>query len=78
MSSAPAPLRSPCPEASNLCSKWEDNLDQHLDIISKIQNFRENVLLCEFVDSNSFNYLPKEDRPNKKAVQIPQHVAKYT
>ena len=48
-----------------LIPKWEDDLTQHLDIIKKIQGFREEVILCEFIDSNSFDYLPVEERPNQ-------------
>lgn len=48
-----------------LIPKWEEDLSQHLDIIEKIQAFREDVILCEFIDSNSFDYLPQEDRPNQ-------------
>jgi glycolate oxidase len=48
-----------------LVPPWEENLIQHLDILKRIQNFREDVLLCEFVDSNSFCYLPAQDRPNQ-------------
>lgn len=48
-----------------LIPKWEQGLTEHLDIIKKIQNFREDVILCEFIDSNSFDYLPIEERPNQ-------------
>jgi glycolate oxidase len=48
-----------------LLPKWEENLDSHMEIIEKIQGFRENVILCEHIDSNSFNYLPESDRPNQ-------------
>lgn len=49
-----------------LIPKWEDDLSQHLDIINKIQAFRESVILCEFIDSNSFSYLPADERPNQE------------
>lgn len=48
-----------------LVPKWENDLAQHLDIIEKIQPFRESVILCELIDANSFSYLPEEDRPNQ-------------
>ncbi|MBD64519.1 MAG: hypothetical protein CME62_04900 [Halobacteriovoraceae bacterium] len=48
-----------------LVPKWEEDLSAHLEINKKIQKHREDVLLCELVDSNSFTYLPAEDRPNK-------------
>lgn len=48
-----------------LLPKWESDLTQHLDIIKKIQPFRESVILCEFIDSNSFSYLPLDEQPNQ-------------
>tara|TARA_Y100000748_G_C15490782_1_gene486424 strand:+ start:377 stop:1702 length:1326 start_codon:yes stop_codon:yes gene_type:complete len=48
-----------------LIPKWEENPQAHFDIIHKIQKFRESVIVCELIDSNSFNYLPSEERPNK-------------
>lgn len=48
-----------------LIPKWEDDLTAHLEIVNKIQNYRKEVILCEHIDSNSFNYLPSEERPNK-------------
>lgn len=49
-----------------LLPKWEENDSAHLELLNKIQNFRDNVILCEFIDSNSFSYLPKKDRPNQE------------
>ena len=48
-----------------LVPKWEENIETHLEIIKKIQSFRDNVILCEHIDSNSFNYLPENERPNQ-------------
>lgn len=48
-----------------LLPKWEDDLTKHLDVLNKIQSFRESVILCEFIDSNSFSYLPKDEQPNQ-------------
>ncbi|MBC76748.1 MAG: hypothetical protein CME64_12105 [Halobacteriovoraceae bacterium] len=48
-----------------LIPKWEDNYTPHLEIIKKIQNFRNDVILVELIDSNAFSFLPEEDRPNK-------------
>ena len=47
-----------------LVPKWENDSKAHMEIISKIQKHRNSVILCELIDSNSFNYLPEEDRPN--------------
>ncbi len=43
--------------------KWEDDFSAHMEIANKIQSWREHVVLCELVDSNSFSYLPIEERP---------------
>ncbi len=48
-----------------LVPKWEENIAVHVKIQKLIQNFREEVVVCELIDSNGFNYLPKEERPNK-------------
>lgn len=49
-----------------LLPKWENNLAPHLEVLKKVQNFRESVVLCELIDANSFNYLPKDERPNQE------------
>ncbi len=49
-----------------LIPKWEQNFENHLEIANKIQNFRDKVILCEFIDANSFEYLPAADRPNQE------------
>lgn len=49
-----------------LVPRWEEDLTNHLEVIKAIQPFREDVLLCELVDANSFEYLPLEDRPNQE------------
>ena len=48
-----------------LLPKWEENDEAHLEIIQKIQNWRQDVIVCEFIDSNAFSYLPKEEQPNQ-------------
>ncbi|MBT4790887.1 MAG: FAD-binding oxidoreductase [Halobacteriovoraceae bacterium] len=49
-----------------LLPKWEVDSKAHLEIINKVQKFRNMVILCELIDANSFEYLPKADRPNKE------------
>lgn len=48
-----------------LLPKWEENDAPHLEVNSKIQNFRDSVILCELIDENSFSFLPPEERPNQ-------------
>lgn len=48
-----------------LLPKWEEDTQAHNETIQKIQTFRKDVVVCEFIDSNSFNYLPVEERPNQ-------------
>ena len=48
-----------------LVPKWENDLTSHLEIIEKIQNFRDDCILCELIDANSFEYLDETERPNK-------------
>ncbi len=48
-----------------LLPKWEENDAPHLEIIEKIQDWREDVVLVELIDSNAFSFLPEEDRPNQ-------------
>lgn len=48
-----------------LLPKWEEDLRAHLEILDKIQNFRDCVHLCELIDSNSFEYLKPDERPNQ-------------
>lgn len=47
--------------------KWEDDIKAHLEILQKIQNFRNDVILVEFIDSNGLSYLDKEQRPHENA-----------
>ncbi len=47
-----------------LLPKWEEDNSAHIEACNLIQNFRDDVIVCEFIDSNSFSYLPKEERPN--------------
>lgn len=48
-----------------LLPKWEENSAAHLEIFKIIQNFRDSVYACEFLDSNSLSYLPEDKRPGK-------------
>lgn len=48
-----------------LLPEWEEDYTPHLEILHRIQKFRDCVNLCEFVDHNSFDNLPKEKRPNR-------------
>ncbi len=34
--------------------RWEDDYSIHLEIYEKVQDFRGDILICEFIDSNSF------------------------
>lgn len=49
-----------------LLPKWEEGTSSHIEVCEKIQAFRDDVILCEFIDANSFNYLPHEERPNQE------------
>lgn len=48
-----------------LLPKWEEDYTPHLEILKKIQSWREDVILVELIDSNAFSFLPAEDRPNQ-------------
>jgi len=48
-----------------LLPKWEDSPESHIEVINKVQAYRSDLILCELIDSNSFNYLPENERPNK-------------
>lgn len=48
-----------------LLPKWEEGVNNHLEVCEKIQAFRDDVILCEFIDSNSFEYLSADERPNQ-------------
>lgn len=48
-----------------LVPKWEEDYTAHLEIIEKIQSWRDDVILCELIDSNAFSYLPEDERPNQ-------------
>ncbi len=37
--------------------KWEEEINAHLEIVEKAQAFREDIRICEFLDSNSIKYL---------------------
>lgn len=48
-----------------LIPRWEEDIKSHLEISKNIQTWRNSVITCEMIDSNSFNYLKEEDRPNQ-------------
>jgi FAD/FMN-containing dehydrogenase len=48
-----------------LIPKWEVDPKAHLEIIKKVQSFREEIILCELIDANAFSFLADEDQPNK-------------
>ncbi len=48
-----------------LLPKWEENPQAHMEIIKKVQAFKNDIILCELIDSNAFSFLSEEDRPNK-------------
>tara|TARA_B100001971_G_C18266142_1_gene592675 strand:+ start:3997 stop:5343 length:1347 start_codon:yes stop_codon:yes gene_type:complete len=56
---------SPAQHLFMLIPKWEQDYTAHLEIIKKIQSFRDDVILVELIDSNAFSFLPEEDRPNQ-------------
>jgi FAD/FMN-containing dehydrogenase len=48
-----------------LMPKWEEDDRAHMEILEKIQGWRDEVILCELIDSNAFSYLPAEEQPNQ-------------
>jgi glycolate oxidase len=48
-----------------LLDKWEENPKIHFDVQKKIQSYRNDVIICELIDSNAFSFLKESDRPNK-------------
>ncbi|AUN97141.1 hypothetical protein C0V70_03260 [Bacteriovorax stolpii] len=46
-----------------LLPRWEENFEPHLEIYHAVQNFRNEIRACEFIDSNSLSYLPAEKNP---------------
>lgn len=46
-----------------LLPRWEVDYRPHLEIFSAVQNFRNEVRACEFLDANSLSYLPVEKNP---------------
>ena len=48
-----------------LLPKWEQNAEIHFEIHKLIQNYRNEVIVCELIDSNGFNYLKEDERPNQ-------------
>jgi FAD/FMN-containing dehydrogenase len=46
--------------------KWEKDFKPHLEIFNKVQTFRKEIDSCEFVDENSVQYLPEQERPASK------------
>jgi FAD/FMN-containing dehydrogenase len=45
-----------------LLPRFEDDIKSHLEVYHKVQGWRESILACELLDSNSMKYLPEEDR----------------
>lgn len=43
--------------------KWTENFEPHLEIYEKIQNFRNRVFACEFLDYQSLEYIPVSENP---------------
>lgn len=50
--------------------KWEEDISAHIEIATNIQKWRDEVILCEMIDSNSFGFLPTEDQPVQDADAI--------
>ena len=50
-----------------LLPKWENDPTDHFEVLQKVQNFRNDVIICELTDSNSFSYLKKEDQLNQNS-----------
>ncbi|MCO4754815.1 MAG: FAD-binding oxidoreductase [Bacteriovoracaceae bacterium] len=48
-----------------LLPKWEQDYSAHLEVIEKIQKFRDEVVVVELIDSNAFSFLPEDERPNQ-------------
>lgn len=48
-----------------LLPKWEDDYGPHMEVLEKIQSWRQDVHLVELIDSNAFSFLPEEERPNQ-------------
>jgi glycolate oxidase len=42
--------------------KWEENLDPHMEVFDKVQNFRDRIFSCELLDFNSMNSLPESEK----------------
>ena len=43
--------------------KWERDDSIHLEIYDWVQRYRHQILSCELIDENSWNYLDKEEIP---------------
>ena len=48
-----------------LLPHWKKDYSIHIDLLNKIQSFRNDILSCEFIDKRSWGLLKKEDRINK-------------
>jgi FAD/FMN-containing dehydrogenase len=48
-----------------LLPRWEEDFEPHMEIFEKVQDYREQILSCELLDSNAFSYLKPEDRLGK-------------
>ncbi len=43
--------------------RWDQDFAPHIEVFEKIQNYRDRVYSCEFIDHHSLGYLPEEMRP---------------
>ena len=42
--------------------RWEENMEPHLEIFEKVQNFKDEIFSCELLDENSMKALPAEEK----------------
>jgi len=45
-----------------LLPRFEDNIKPHLEIFHGVQSWRNEILACELLDSNSMNYLKEDEK----------------
>jgi FAD/FMN-containing dehydrogenase len=48
-----------------LLPKWEENFEPHVEIFEAVQDFKNEIRACEFIDANSLKYLPEEKNPGR-------------
>ncbi len=44
-------------------NRWEESFEQHLEVVKSVNVFRDKIVACEFLDSNSLGFLPENERP---------------